>query len=243
MPELSPFYHELFAALNRGLWMSVALIVPAACGGVAIGLLAGSCRACGPRRLRKRGDFYAALFRGTPLVVQLFVLYYGLPDLYMHLEEPLRAFSPWLADRLKTLMYLSPYQAAVIGFMLCSGAYQSEYVRGAFLSIKKGQYLGALALGFGAWQTLFCIILPQAFRRALHGCGNEIIYLIKYSSLAYIVTCMELTGEGKTIATEHFRFTEVFMAIALYYLALVSMAMLLLKKLEQRLAIPGFGTS
>lgn len=243
MPELSPFYHELFAALNRGLWMSVALIVPAACGGVAIGLLAGSCRACGPRWLRKLGNFYAALFRGTPLVVQLFVLYYGLPDLYMHLEEPLRAFSPWLADHLKTLMYLSPYQAAVLGFMLCSGAYQSEYVRGAFLSIKKGQYLGALALGFGSWQTLFCIILPQAFRRALHGCGNEIIYLIKYSSLAYIVTCMELTGEGKTIATEHFRFTEVFMAIALYYLALVSMAMLLLKKLEQRLAIPGFGNS
>ena len=93
MPELSPFYHELFAALNRGLWMSVALIVPAACGGVAIGLLAGSCRACGPRWLCKLGDFYAALFRGTPLVVQLFVLYYGLPDLYMHLKEPLRTFS------------------------------------------------------------------------------------------------------------------------------------------------------
>lgn len=219
---MSPFYRDLFAALNHGLWMSIALIVPAACGGVLIGFLAGSARAYGPKWLRKLGDFYAALFRGTPLVVQLFVLYYGLPSLKI---------------------YLSPYMAAVIGFMLCSGAYQSEYVRGAFLSIKRGQYQGALALGFGHWQTLFTVILPQALRRALHGCGNEIIYLIKYSSLAYIVTCMELTGEGKQVASDYFRYTEVFMVIALYYLALVSLAMLGLKKLEKFLYIPGFGNS
>ena len=65
--------------------------------------------------------------------------------------------------------------------------------------------------------------------------------LIKYSSLAYIVTCLELTGEGKTIATEYFRFTEVFMVIGVYYLVLVSLASLLLKKVEQKLYIPGFG--
>ena len=219
---MSPFYRDLFAALNHGLWMSIALIVPAACGGVLIGFLAGSARAYGPKWLRKLGDFYAALFRGTPLVVQLFVLYFGLPSLGI---------------------YLSPYLAAVIGFMLCSGAYQSEYVRGAFLAIKRGQYQGALALGFGHWQAIRTVILPQALRRALHGCGNEIIYLIKYSSLAYIVTCMELTGEGKQVASEYFRYTEVFMVIALYYLALVSLAMLGLKKLEKMLYIPGFGNS
>ncbi len=202
--------------------MSVALIVPSACGGVLIGIFAGTIRAFGRPWMRKIGDFYAALFRGTPLVVQLFVLYYGLPNLRI---------------------YLSPYAAAVIGFILCSGAYQSEYVRGALLSIKKGQYLGAQALGFSTWQTLQSIIVPQAIRRALHGCGNEIIYLIKYSSLAYIVTCMELTGEGKTIATEYFRFTEVFAVIAVYYLGLVSLAMLVLKKIEKILYVPGFGRS
>ena len=155
--------------------------------------------------MRPLGDGYAALFRGTPLVVQLFVLYFGLPNLGI---------------------YLTPYIAAVIGFTLCSGAYQSEYVRGALLSIKSGQYLGAQALGFTNCRPSVWIIVPQAFRRALHGCGNEIIYLIKYSSLAYIVTCMELTGEGKTIATEYFRFTEVFAIIGLYYLALVTLAIL-----------------
>lgn len=134
-----------------------------------------------------------------------------------------------------------PYIAAVLGFTLCSGAYQSEYVRGALLSIKSGQYLGAQALGMTTLQTIVWIIIPQAVRRAIHGCGNEIIYLIKYSSLAFIVTCIELTGEGKTIATEYFRFTEVFGIIGLYYLGLVSLAILILKKIEQRLFVPGFG--
>jgi polar amino acid transport system permease protein len=200
--------------------MSIALIIPAALGGVAIGIGAGALRSFGNPVVRRMIDFYAALFRGTPLVIQLFVLYFGLPNIGI---------------------YLSPYTAAVIGFMLCSGAYQSEYVRGALLSIKRGQYFGAQALGFTNLQTIFWIIIPQAFRRALHGCGNEIIYLIKYSSLAYVVTCMELTGEGKTIATEYFRFTEVFAIIGLYYLLLVSVAMFLLKKLEQHLYVPGFG--
>jgi len=218
--ELSPFYQELIPSLNRGLWVSISLIVPSAIGGVFIGIGAGTCRAFGNSVMRKIGDIYAAIFRGTPLVVQLFVLYFGLPNIGI---------------------YFSPYGAAVTGFILCSGAYQSEYIRGALLSIKQGQYFGAQALGFTNFQTIFHIIVPQATRRAIHGCGNEIIYLIKYSSLAYIVTCIELTGEGKTIATEYFRFTEVFLVIGLYYLALVTITMYLLKKLELYLHIPGFG--
>jgi polar amino acid transport system permease protein len=78
-------------------------------------------------------------------------------------------------------------------------------------------------------------------RKALPGCGNEIIYLIKYSSLAYIVTFIELTGEGKTLATEYFRFTEAFAVTGLYYIALVSIAILALKKIEKTFYIPGFG--
>ena len=218
--ELSPFYQELLTSLNRGLLVSIALIIPSACGGVLIGIGAGALRVYAAPWLRKVFDGYASLFRGTPLVVQLFVIYFGLPNLGI---------------------YFTPYWAAVTGFMLCSGAYQSEYVRGALLSIKRGQYYGAQSLGFSGVQTVVWIIIPQAVRRALHGCGNEIVYLIKYSSLAYIVTCLELTGEGKTIATEYFRFTEVFMVIGVYYLVLVSLASLLLKKVEQKLYIPGFG--
>ncbi|PHR26842.1 MAG: amino acid ABC transporter permease [Desulfotalea sp.] len=220
MVELSPFYQDLLTALNTGVITSIGLIIPSALGGVCIGIAAGALRTFGPKPVRKLGDAYAALFRGTPLVIQLFILYYGLPNLGI---------------------YLSPYAAAVTGFMLCSGAYQSEYVRGALLSIQRGQYYGAQALGFTTFQTVFWVIIPQAMRRAIHGCGNEIIYLIKYSSLAYIVTCMELTGEGNTIASEYFRFTEVFMMVGVYYLLLVSCAMLILKRIEQWLHVPGFG--
>ena len=89
--------------------------------------------------------------------------------------------------------------------------------------------------------TLVTIILPQAFRRALPGCGNEIVYLIKYSSLAYVITCFELTGKAKVVASETFRFSEVFMVVGVYYLFLVTVASFLLRKLEKRLEIPGFG--
>lgn len=217
---VSPFFQELFEALNRGLIMSMALIIPSAAGGVLVGIIAGCLRAFGDPLIRRVCDAYAAIFRGTPLVVQLFILYFGFPNIGI---------------------YLTPYAAAVTGFILCSGAYQSEYVRGALLSIKRNQYLGAQALGLTKFQSIFWIIVPQAMRKALPGCGNEVIYLIKYSSLAYIVTFMELTGEGKTLATEYFRFTEVFAVIGLYYLALVSMAIFVLKKIEKALHIPGFG--
>lgn len=212
--------NEVMPALNRGLIMTGYLIFPSAVAGLGLGVVIGSLRAIGPAPVRALADGYAALFRGTPLVVQLFMIYFGLPNLGI---------------------YLDPYPAAVTGFLLCSSAYHSEYIRGGLRSIRRGQLLAAQALGFSTLQSLTCVILPQAFRRALPGCGNELIYLIKYSSLAYIITCIELTGEGKIIATRHFRFTEVFLVIGAYYLVLVTLADLGLRWLERKLHIPGFG--
>ena len=216
------YLQDLLPALNRGLVVSLALIVPSACMGLLVGIGVGTTRAFGGPVVSGLARGYAALFRGTPLVVQLFVLYFGLPNLGI---------------------YLSPYVAAVLGFTLCSGAYHSEYIRGGLLSIKKGQVAAAHALGFSTWKTIYHIIVPQALRRALPGCGNELIYLIKYSSLAYIITCIELTGEGKVMASRTFRFTEVFVVVGLYYLVLVSLATMGLHWLEQRMAVPGFGHS
>jgi polar amino acid transport system permease protein len=214
------YWDQLIPALNEGLLVSIALIVPASIGGIVAGIIVGSLRAYGTNLMKKAANGYAVLFRGTPLVVQLFVLYFGLPNLGI---------------------YLSPYSAALIGFILCSGAYHSEYIRGSLFSIKKGQLAAAHALGFSTFKALLWIILPQAVRRALPGCGNEFIYLIKYSSLAYIVTCVELTGHAKIIASRTFRFTEAFMVAGLYYLILVTIATFALRKLEKKLAIPGFG--
>lgn len=215
------FYGQhLIPALNDGLWISILLILPSATGGLALGILTGTIRTFGSPWLKRIGNFYAGIFRGTPLVVQLFILYFGLPNIGI---------------------YLSPYAAAVTGFILCSGAYQSEYIRGGLLAIKRGQLMAAKSLGFSSTGTIFWIVLPQAMRRALPGCGNEIIYLIKYSSLAYIITCIEITGQARDVATTYFRFTESFFVAGLYYLALVSIAGIALGKLEKKLYIPGFG--
>lgn len=218
--DLGFYTDQLIPALNRGLMMTLMLIFPAAACGMALGIIIGTLRAFGHPFVRRLTNAYASLFRGTPLVVQLFVLYFGLPNIGI---------------------YLSPYAAALLGFILCNSAYLSEYIRGGLLSIKKGQLSAAQALGFSTFKSMVYIIVPQAVRRALPGCGNEIIYLIKYSSLAYIITCIELTGEGKIIATKYFRFTEVFLVIGLYYLVLVTLATIGLRRLEKKLYIPGFG--
>ena len=220
MLDLPFLFQELMPALNRGLLVSVALIIPSASLGFIGGVLLGCARAFGPRWLRRVGDAYTSLVRGVPLAVQLMMIYYALPKLGI---------------------FFPPFGAAMTSFILCTAAYQSEYVRGALLSIRQGQIRAAQALGFTHWQTVAWIVIPQAARRALPGCGNEIIYLIKYSSLAYLVTCMELMGEGKVVASDTFRFTEVFLAVGAYYLVMVTLATLLLRWLEKHYRIPGFG--
>jgi polar amino acid transport system permease protein len=138
-------------------------------------------------------------------------------------------------------LVFSPYVASVVAFTLCSGAYQSEYIRGAILSIRQGQFQAAKSLGFTNSQTFWTITAPVAIRRALHGCGNEIIYLIKYSSLALLVTIQELTGKSNALASFYFRPLECYSLTALYYLALVTVATMFLHWLEKRLYVPGLG--
>ena len=219
MEQVFFIQNEVLPAFLKGLKVSIQLIVPSAVCGLCIGVMVGSLRVYGSRFVAGAANAYVTLFRGIPLVVQLFIWYFGLP--YFGI-------------------YLTPFQASVIGFALCSGAYHSEYIRGALLSIKKGQMLAAQALGFTKFQMLAFVILPQALRRALPGCGNEIIYLIKYSSLAYMITCIELTGEAKILASHTFKYTEVFLIVGAFYLVLVSIASWFLRLLEDRLSLPGF---
>jgi polar amino acid transport system permease protein len=218
------FLNDVAPALNQGLWVSISVIVPSALLGLALGVLVGSLRVYAPKPVRLLNEAYVSIFRGTPLVVQLFFWYFALP----HLQ---------VGD---IRIILSPVSAAILGFTLCSGAYHSEYIRGALLSIRHGQIKAAQALGMTKTQTVVWVVLPQAMRRALPGCGNEIIYLIKYSSLASIITLNELTGVGRTIAKQTWRNIEVFVALGLYYLLLVTLATLLLHYVERKITLPGF---
>jgi polar amino acid transport system permease protein len=217
--DLSFYTQEVAPALLRGLWISLGLILPSAVFGLALGVLAGTLRIYGRPFWKRLAEIYGLLFRGFPLLVQLYLWYFGLPQMGI---------------------YLSPYAAAVIGFSLCGGAYHAEYIRGALRSIKQGQLQAARAIGFSRTRAVVFILLPQAIRRALPGCGNELIYLIKYSSLAYMVTCIELTGEAKILASLFFKYLEVFFIVGVVYLALVSLASWGLKRVEDFVSIPGF---
>ena len=219
MEELFFIQQDVLPALFKGLWVSIQLIVPSALCGLIGGIVIGALRVYGNPLLAAAANGYTVVFRGFPLVVQLFIWYFGLPHVGI---------------------YLSPFLASVVGFSLCSAAYHSEYIRGAFLSIKNGQLLAAKAIGFSKLKMIRSIILPQALRRALPGCGNEIIYLIKYSSLAYMITCIELTGEGKIIASETFKYTEIFLIVGAVYLLLTSVATWVLHRIEHSLRFPGF---
>jgi len=229
VPGLSSTYFEFLRAelvpgLMDGLWTSVVVIVPSALLGALIGVIAGVLRVYGPRPVQRATEAYVSLFRGTPLVVQVFFWYFALP--YIKIGG--------------VSLVLDPIEASILAFGLCSGAYQSEYIRGGLNSIKRGQIRAALALGMTTRQAVQSVVLPQAFRRALPGCGNEIIYLIKYSSLASIITVNELTGTATTIAKNSWRNIEVFCTLGAYYLVLVTLATWLLHLLEDAMSVPGF---
>lgn len=214
------FWHRIIPALNDGLLMTVWLIIPSAILGFLLGVAVGAIRVFAPKPFVRLANGYVSLFRGVPLLLQLYFLYYALPGWGIR---------------------FTPYQAAVIGFILCSGAYHSEYIRGALLSIRPGQVKAALALGFTRLQMVKKILVPQAMRLALPGCGNEVIYLIKYSSLAYVLTFIELTGHAKELANRTFTYIEVYLTAGLYYLLLTTLAACFLRWLEKKVSVPGFG--
>ncbi len=218
-----PFWTDiLLPALIDGLWVTLQLVALTAPFGFLLGFLIAVCRVYGPKPLQALAKLYVIFFRGCPLLVLLFLLYFGLPSIGI---------------------VLGSYLSALFGFILCNSAYNSEYLRGGLQSIASGQMLAARSLGMTKIQAILHVVIPQAFRRALLGVSNEFIYLIKYSSLAYVVTVIEMTGAAKIIATKYFAYFEAFAAVGIFYLILVSIATIALSKLEKKLAIPGVSGS
>jgi polar amino acid transport system permease protein len=195
--------------------MMLVLAIPIS---VILGLSLAVARVYGNRPVSVFATGFVSLFRGLPLVVTLLIIFFALP---------------------RVGIYFPSFWAAVVGFILCSGAYQSEYVRGAIRSIDVGQSLAARSLGMSKFKEVVYIILPQAFRRAFPGISNEIIYLILYSSLAYVVGVTELFGVAKSFNSLYFRSIEIFSTAAVIYLFMASVASFGFKKLENKLRIPG----
>jgi len=152
---------------------------------------------------------FVAVFRGTPLLVQIFLIYYGLGQF----RHGLQAVGLWG-------LFREPYWCAILALTLNTAAYGSEILRGAMQSVPHGQIEAARAYGMSPYLTLRRIVLPLAFRQAIPSYGNEIILMVKGTSLASIVTLMEVTGIAQGIISQTYRAVEVFVCAGAIYLAL-----------------------
>jgi polar amino acid transport system substrate-binding protein len=181
---------------------------------VPVGLLLAVARVYGGRLTSTLARVYIETFRGTPVLLQLFVLYYGLAPYYS----------------------FSPVTAAVLGLGLNYGAYEAEVYRGALLAIPRGQTEAAKALGMGPWQTLRHVLVPQALRLALPPMTNDFVSLLKDSSLVSVITVIELTKRMTIAAVDMRGWLVPGLACAALYLAMSFPLSELARRLERRLA-------
>ncbi|MBW8722208.1 MAG: amino acid ABC transporter permease [Polaromonas sp.] len=205
--------------LLSGALVTVEITAVALVLGCIMGLLVGIGRLNPARRVvYALCTSYVAAIRGTPLLVQLFILFFGLPQFGIMLPA---------------------FVCGVIGLGIYSGAYVSEIVRGAIQSIDKGQMEAARSVGMSYGTAMRNIILPQALVRMIPPLGNEFIALIKNSALVSLLTIHELMHEGQKIISVSYRSLEVYLVIAVMYFVLTGLTTLALRRIEQRLRAGG----
>ncbi len=154
---------------------------------------------------------YVEIFRGTPLLIQLFFIYYGLPSLGIN---------------------LSNFTAAYLGIGLCGGAYISEIIRGSLYSVDKGQYEAAMALGLSNYQTMCFVIFPQAFKVAIPPLMNSFSSQLKETSLVSVLAINELTRSGQMVYSRTFRPFEIYLAVGVMYFIMTFVVSILSRHLE-----------
>jgi len=209
---------NILPKLLEGTLVTIELTIIAITMGVLLGIPVALGRVYGNKPVYIICTFFVEIIRGTPLLTQLFILYFGLPSVGI---------------------MLSPFVAAMLGMGINSAAYQAEYFRGAIQSVKKEQLIAAYSLGMKQVQTIRHIVLPQMFRIVIPSWSNELIYLLKYSSMAYMIQAPEIMSQGRLIASRNFRTFEVFIVVALIYLILVLVISKILDLMEKKVHIPG----
>lgn len=209
-------YFKYFPQIMKGAPIALSLTVLGILFGTLIGLLVSQMKMSKVSVLKAVGSFYTWFLRGTPMMVQLYFLYYGLPKLGVN---------------------LSAYQASIIGLSLNIGAYMAEIIRGGILAIDKGQFEAAKALGMNTWQTMKRIIIPQTVRIILPTLGNEFITLLKDTSLVAAISLTEILKLTQEITSRDFNPLPAFAVAATFYLFFTTILTFLFGKLEKKLAV------
>ena len=205
--------------LIEGLSRTLVLTITSFLLGFIISMVLTTLRFAGGAPLALLSELYINFFRGTPLLVQLLLIFFGLPSIGLRLDA---------------------FTASIIAIGMNSGAYQAEIVRVAVKGIPEEQLLVARSMGLSEGSILRHVVLPQAVRNAIPGFTNEIVILLKQSSLASVIGVMELTRVGEYMTSATFRALEAYLLVALVYLAVSYVFFKLLRRTEKTLAIPGF---
>ncbi|EQB35805.1 cystine transporter permease [Virgibacillus sp. CM-4] len=198
----------------EGLWITIKLSVVSLIIALIIGLFFAILKISNIRILKWVADAYIWIVRGTPLIVQIFILYYGLTD----------------------LLLIPMFWAGVAGLAFHSGAYIAEIIRGAIQSIDKGQIEAGRSLGMSSGLTIRRIVLPQAIRRAIPSLGNQFIIGIKDSSLISFIGMQDLFGVASTMGSNSFDYLPYFITVAIYYLIIVLILTYFVNITEKKLA-------
>lgn len=211
------FMAKIFPRIIKHIHITLGITIIAMLLSLIIGIILALVRTYKIPYLDSLAKIYISFFRGTPLLVQLFLLYYGLPQII-----------PGFAS-------LSAYSAAFIGLSLNSGAYMAEIIRGSISSIDRGQMEAVLSVGMNSWQGMRRIILPQAMRVALPALGNRFISLLKESSLAFVLGVSEVLAQAKMTAAATYRFFESYLIAAIIYWIITVILTHIQNKIENKL--------
>ena len=190
--------------------------------GIFVGIFFATLRTSNKKILSLFSYYYSYIFRGTPLLVQIFIIYFGLAQI------------EWIRESFLWIFLKEPYSCAILAFTLNTGAYSSEIFRSAFETINKGVLEAAKGLGLNKIHTFFRIQLPLAIRQSLPAYGNEMILMLKGTSLASTVTLLDLTGVAKHIISTTFRPVEVFIVAGSIYLLITFIIHNFIKYLERK---------
>jgi polar amino acid transport system permease protein len=205
--------------LSEGAIWTLALFFASALLAVAVGLLVCFARMSGHAWLRALAKTYIEIVRGTPLLVQLFFIYYGLPELGI---------------------VMPGFPAGVLGLTINFGAYLAELFRGGIQSVDNGQFEASRALGLTRIQRLRVIVMPQALRTIFPALANYALVLVKDTSLVAVISVYELMRAGQMLAGATFRSLLVYSMVAAIYFLMCSMLSYAFRHIEKRLTVPGY---
>jgi polar amino acid transport system permease protein len=202
----------------HGAYLTITLAVASQAAATVMGFFLGVCRMSSARSLRGLSGFYVWIFRAIPTLLWLLLIWNGLPQLIPSLTED----------------WFTPFLAGFIGLSFAEAAYMAEIFRSALLSVDPEQRLAAKTLGMTPSQSMRKVIMPQVVRIALPPTGNELITMIKFTSLTSVISLQELLTAAQRNISATFRYAEFYAAAAVYYLAIVSVLMVIQMQMERR---------